>query len=75
MIIINNTRNYHRISTEQEPLHFEMMDYVVAFFINKKGFYVKSQPKNYWTDQLKLTCIYTFNVSDILNGMYDIPLF
>uniref|UniRef100_M1DEQ7 Ulp1 protease family, C-terminal catalytic domain containing protein n=1 Tax=Solanum tuberosum TaxID=4113 RepID=M1DEQ7_SOLTU len=32
-------------------LGFEMMDYVIAFPINKNWFYAMSQPKNCWTDQ------------------------
>jgi len=56
-------------------LGFEMMDYVVAFLIDKKWFHAMSQPKKCWTDQVKLPCICKFNVSDTLNGMYHIQLF
>ncbi|KAH0679556.1 hypothetical protein KY284_020641 [Solanum tuberosum] len=35
-------------------LGFEMMDYVVAFLIDKKWFHAMSQPKKCWTDQPEL---------------------
>ncbi|KAG5613885.1 hypothetical protein H5410_013709 [Solanum commersonii] len=41
----------HANKARSSSLGFEMMDYVVAFPINKNWFYAMSQPKNCWTDQ------------------------
>ncbi|XP_069154564.1 uncharacterized protein [Solanum lycopersicum] len=45
-------RNHQRINTNRpSSLSFEMMDYVVAYMLNKNWFYAMSQPKNCWTDK------------------------
>ncbi|KAK4726891.1 hypothetical protein R3W88_031808 [Solanum pinnatisectum] len=54
----------HANRSKASSFEFEMMDFVVAFPINKNWFYAMSQPNKCWTDQVKY---YLANDDDLIS--------